>query len=71
MSTACVVNAWTIVLIIVTNRMLNRLVPTTTPALMPRIYSIAGTRMKPPPTPINIVRMPTATPRISGASGEM
>src|SRR3546814_10835220 len=47
-STAPVVNAWTIVAAIVTNRIWNSDVPTTTCVPMPRRKIIAGTMIKPP-----------------------
>ena len=71
MSTAWVVTECIMVEAMVTNRIWNSDVPTTTRAPMPRIYSMAGTMMKPPPTPSNMVSTPVRKPRIIGAMGEI
>ena len=55
----------------VTKMIWNSDVPTTALADMPSRYSIAGTMMKPPPTPMMTVKIPTTAPSSSGASGEI
>src|SRR3546814_10297905 len=69
-SDVCSSDLCNIVVAMVTNKVWNREVPTTTCVAMPRRYSMAGTMMKPPPTPKSMVNMPDNTPRRNGASGD-